>query len=162
MTPFDVTPVTYLDHTDVPTEVLDVMTPRYPGGDVTPWIPSVTNHVDARQIHLTVHQHITVQSAAAPSGTEPAPQLDASADPTPVALTPTTRGGLDLGDITAWGALAVVVILLVGVLVFLDLLVSVMGTALAVIAGISLIMILGSMGRGKCSGVFVHCFGCKS
>lgn len=153
------TPVQYLDLTETPSEVLDVMTPTYTRADLEPVTHRVT-HVDARQIHLTVHQHITV--AAPPNPVPEPPQLEAPGpEPTPVASMPPRRTGVDLGDVTAVFAALVVVALLLGVLVFIDLLVWAMAGALAGIAIAATVAFLLSLGGGKCAGILVHCGGCK-
>lgn len=157
-TPPEVITPEYLDMSNTPTQVLDAMTPAYTRGDLEP--AHRVTHVDARQVHLTVVQHITV-TAPAPSRPAPVAELPAP-DPIPVApMPPGRRSGVDLGGVTAVAAAVLVVAALIVVLVFVDVLVWAMSVALAVFALGAVIALLLSLGGGKCAGIIVHCFGCK-
>lgn len=154
------TPVKYLDLTQTPTEVLDVMTPTYQPTDLAP--THQVTHVDARQIHITVHQHITV--AAPTAASVDTPQLEAPAPepkPTYFAPLPTKRPGLSMGDVTALLALGAGVAVLVIVMLFIEAIVWAVSTALTVLAVVAVVVFLLSLGGGKCAGVIVHCGGCK-
>lgn len=158
-------PVAYIDHADTPAEILDVIGPRHPGGNLDRWQPSVP-HLDVRAQtnNVTVIQHITVyQASPSPAPVAvPATQLEPRPIPAPDPWMPMPARRLGIGqqEINAVVLLGLVVTALIGVLVFVDMLVFIATIVLAVMAVAVVLVTLLSVATGKgCPGL--HCLGCK-